>query len=391
MRNKIIAVILVTVFTAFAFLPAVGAYYSTEQISNQVRGVPNATAATVFLSIGGTDGTKGRILKTDSSGELQVDVLTMPAVTVTGVATEATLTSLNNKVTACNTGAVVVSSGAITETNSGTIAGDTTSIDGKITACNTGAVVVASGAITETNSGTISTNVSTIAGDTTSIDGKITACNTGAVVVASGAITETNSGTIASDTTSIDGKITACNTGAVVVASGAITETNSGTIASDTTAINGKITACNTGAVVVASGAITETNSGTIASDTTSIDGKITACNTGAVVLTNSNAMIGRTGGGDSIVNTGSVASGGNLLAAVADKKHRIFRIFIYGDAGAGTLTLSDGCGVFYMPATGLILDFNPVGQVQGTANTAITATLGAGGNFYATVIYKDE
>ncbi len=115
---------------------------------------------------------------------------------------------------------VTVTSGAITETNSGTIAGDTTSIDGKITACNTGAVVVSSGTITETNSGTI-------AGDTTSIDGKITACNTGAVVVSSGAITETNSGTIAGDTTSIDGKITACNTGAVVVSSGAITETNS--------------------------------------------------------------------------------------------------------------------------------------------------------------------
>ena len=70
------------------------------------------------------------------------------------------------------------------------IAGDTTSIDGKITACNTGAVVVASGAITETNSGTI-------AGDTTSIDGKITACNTGAVVISSGTCAVTNAGTFA--------------------------------------------------------------------------------------------------------------------------------------------------------------------------------------------------
>jgi hypothetical protein len=92
-----------------------------------------------------------------------------------------------------------VASGAITETNSGTIstntgtiAGDTTSIDGKITACNTGAVVVASGAITETNSGTISTNTGTIAGDTTSIDGKITACNTGAIA---GSVSITNADT----------------------------------------------------------------------------------------------------------------------------------------------------------------------------------------------------
>ena len=165
---------------------------------------------------------------------------------------------------AANTPRVTLGSDDPAVTHLGTIAGDTTSIDGKITACNTGAVVVASGAITETNSGTISTNTGTIAGDTTSIDGKITACNTGAVVVASGAITETNrgtistnTGTIAGDTTSIDGKITACNTGAVVVASGAITETNSGTIAGDTTSIDGKITACNTGAVVIASGACT--------------------------------------------------------------------------------------------------------------------------------------
>jgi len=50
--------------------------------------------------------------------------------------------------------------------NLDTIAGDTTSLDSKITTCNTSAVVVSSGTITETNSGTIAT-------DTTSIDGKI--------------------------------------------------------------------------------------------------------------------------------------------------------------------------------------------------------------------------
>ena len=93
-----------------------------------------------------------------------------------------------------------------------TIAGDTTSIDGKITACNTGAVVVSSSAlpsgaatsakqdIAETTLNALevlqtAANVdlaalevlqTTIAGDTTSIDGKITACNTGAVVLAAG-------------------------------------------------------------------------------------------------------------------------------------------------------------------------------------------------------------
>ena len=107
------------------------------------------------------------------------------------------------------------------------IAGDTTSIDGKIVACNTGAVVISSSALP---------TGAALESSLSSLNGKVTACNTGAVVVASGAITETNSGaiatdlaaievlqtTIAGDTTSIDGKITACNTGAVVISSSAL-------------------------------------------------------------------------------------------------------------------------------------------------------------------------
>ncbi len=70
-----------------------------------------------------------------------------------------------------------------------------TSIDGKITACNTGAVVISSGSVTESNSAAIlsdtndiTANTLLIAGDTTSLDAKITACNTGAVVVSSSAL-----------------------------------------------------------------------------------------------------------------------------------------------------------------------------------------------------------
>lgn len=60
---------------------------------------------------------------------------------ITGTVTANAGTNLNTSALALETGG-----------NLATIAGDTTSIDGKITACNTGAVVVASGAITETNS-----------------------------------------------------------------------------------------------------------------------------------------------------------------------------------------------------------------------------------------------
>lgn len=63
----------------------------------------------------------------------------------TGAATEATLSSLNGKVTACDTGAVVVSSSAL-PTGAATEATLST-LNGKVTACDTGAVVVSSSAL----------------------------------------------------------------------------------------------------------------------------------------------------------------------------------------------------------------------------------------------------
>jgi hypothetical protein len=141
-------------------------------------------------------------------------------------------------------------SGTVAVTNAGI-----TSIDGKITACNTGAVVVSSGAITETNSAAIKTAVevidNAIAGTEMQVDvvgalpagtallGKVgidqATANANEVVVKSGTVTAVTSITNAvavtnAGITSIDGKVTACNTGAVVVSSGAITETNSGSI-----------------------------------------------------------------------------------------------------------------------------------------------------------------
>ena len=56
----------------------------------------------------------------------------------------ASLSSIDSKVTACNTGAVVVSSGVVTETNSSTINSTLSSIDGKVTACDTTNVTITS-------------------------------------------------------------------------------------------------------------------------------------------------------------------------------------------------------------------------------------------------------
>jgi len=116
-----------------------------------------------------------------------------------------------------------------------------TNIDGKMTVCNTGAVIISSGSVTESNSAGILADTTVIAGDTTSLDAKVTVCNTGAVVISSGVVTETNSSAIAGSVSSMDGKMTACDTGAVVISSGVVTETNSSAIAGSVSSMDGKI------------------------------------------------------------------------------------------------------------------------------------------------------
>jgi hypothetical protein len=88
----------------------------------------------------------------DELGNLQVDVQTtaLPSGASTSAKQDTGNTSLNNidgKITACNTGAVVVSSsalpsGASTDAKQDTGNTSLSSIDGKITACNTGAVTI---------------------------------------------------------------------------------------------------------------------------------------------------------------------------------------------------------------------------------------------------------
>jgi hypothetical protein len=116
-----------------------------------------------------------------------------------------------------------------------------TNMDSKIVACNTGAVVISSGSVTETNSAGILADTTVIAGDTTSLDAKIVACNTGAVVISSGSVTETNSAGILADTNSLDLKITTCDTGNVIISSGSVTESNSAAISSSISSMDGKM------------------------------------------------------------------------------------------------------------------------------------------------------
>lgn len=66
---------------------------NTGNIVTSVQLIDDAVATTASaipskgLAISGTDGTNARVVKTDSSGELQIDVLTMPTTTVTGTVT----------------------------------------------------------------------------------------------------------------------------------------------------------------------------------------------------------------------------------------------------------------------------------------------------------------
>jgi hypothetical protein len=123
----------------------------------------------------------------------QITTLTPPAA-ITGFATESTLSSLNGKVTAVNTGAVVVSSSAL-PTGAATAANQQTDAltDTQLRAT----AVPVSGTFwqaTQPVSGTIDLGATdnavldAIAASVASVDGKTTAINTGAVVVSSSAL-----------------------------------------------------------------------------------------------------------------------------------------------------------------------------------------------------------
>lgn len=60
-----------------------GAALTALQLIDDTVATTASAIPTKGLAISGTDGTNARVIKTDTSGELQVDVLTMPTVTVT--------------------------------------------------------------------------------------------------------------------------------------------------------------------------------------------------------------------------------------------------------------------------------------------------------------------
>lgn len=229
------------------------------------------------------------------------------------VALLTTIDSDTSKITACNTGAVVVASGAITETNSGSIKTAVELLDNAV-----------DGNYLNTNLNIAGTDVSANAGVLTAQTQRVTIATDDEVNNLLGTI-DTDTGVIAGDTTSIDAKITACNTGAVVLSSGTVT-----TVSTVTNLAQMGGAALNMGEGVISTGTQRVTlatdddgvaHLSTIAGDTTSMDGKITACNTGAVVLAAGSAAIGKLAANSGVdigdVDILSIAAGDNNIGNV--------------------------------------------------------------------------
>lgn len=165
-------------------------------------------------------------------GDVDVTSCALP----TGASTEATLSTLNGKVTACNTGAVVLAAGTAAigklTANSGVDIGDVdviscalptgaatestlSTLSGKVTACNTGAVVLAAGTAAigklAANSGVDigDVDVASVAGNVTVVQGTAGNLN----------CTETNSGAIKTAVELIDNAISGSEMQVDVVAS----------------------------------------------------------------------------------------------------------------------------------------------------------------------------
>lgn len=116
------------------------------------------------------------------------------------VSTETTLSALNAKVTAVDTGSVAVASsalpsGAATEASLAIVAGDTTSLDAKLPAQGA-ALTAASVPVNIASDQTVPVSAASLPLPTgaatestlSTLNGKVTACNTGAVVISSSAL-----------------------------------------------------------------------------------------------------------------------------------------------------------------------------------------------------------
>lgn len=192
-------------------VPVTGTFYqATQPVSGTVSVTQatasnlNATAVGTKYNNGGTDdglnigvlpaqvGASAPTLNDGRQASLRVTTAGDLAVTLDGEGITGTVTA--NAGTNLNTSALALESGG----NLATIASETTSIDGKITACDTGAVVVSSsalpsGASTLAEQQSQTTHLATIAGDTTSIQTAVELLDNTVAVLGTATYTEATS------------------------------------------------------------------------------------------------------------------------------------------------------------------------------------------------------
>ena len=197
-----------------------------------------------------------------------------------GLATEArqttgnaSLSSIDGKITTCNTGAVTISAALPAGTNNigdvdvltlptVTLANQVNPFSSAIPISDNAGSITVDGTVAATQSGTwninnISGTVSLPTGAATettlsTLNGKVTACNTGAVTISAALPAGTNNIGLVSAVQSGTWNLTNIS-GTISLPTGAATETTLSTL-------NGKVTACNTGAVTISAALPAGTN-----------------------------------------------------------------------------------------------------------------------------------
>lgn len=135
-----------------------GAALTALQLLDDVVATIGSAVPAKGQAVAGSDGTNARLLKTDSDGHVQVDVLS--SALPTGAATEVTLAAVAGYLDT-EIAAIVSATSSILaaiDTEVGAAASSLSLINGKVTACDTGAVVISSGTITTVSAVTAITN-----------------------------------------------------------------------------------------------------------------------------------------------------------------------------------------------------------------------------------------
>lgn len=357
-------------------LPVTGTITAVTTITNPVT-----------VDLGANNDVTMATLPDTAAGDLAAMVVDLAALEVLVTAGNVDLAAIEVLLTAANV------DHAANEVLLTTIAGDTTSLDGKVTECNTGAVVISSGTITSiTNSVTVADG-----GGSLTVDGTVTAnagtnLNTSALALETGgnlaaiatdaAAIEVLLGTIDADTSSLAGAVSGTEMQVDVV----------GSLPAGTNAI-GKL-AANSGVDI---GDVDVTS---IAAGTNTIGGVIAQQSTSTAYDGTTATTIKRASG---LAASGTVA----MVAAVAGKKIRIHALALFATsttvtnvyvANADNNIFGDASNTISLSKTaagddvaGFVLPWNPGGWAEtDTENEALNVVLSAAEDVIYAITYTE-